>query len=47
MNDLNKLVEDLKRRKIESSHLVAERIVNLFEKYIRSDAWDTPAELLP
>ena len=37
----------MKRRKILSSHQVAEKIINLFDIYIRSDLWDDPSELLP
>lgn len=44
---VNILEDDLKRRKIESSHHVAEKIIDLFNNYIRSDAWEAPAELLP
>lgn len=45
--EINKLEDDLKRRRITSSHLVAEKIINMFDSYIRSDAWDAPSELLP
>jgi hypothetical protein len=31
-----KLEEDLKRRNVSSSHLVAERIINLFTRYVTS-----------
>lgn len=41
-------MDDLKRRKIESSHLVAQEIISLFDKYIRSeDEWESPSDLLP
>ena len=44
---INKLEEDLKRKKISSSHLIAERIIQIFDRFLRmEDAWKTPADLL-
>jgi translation initiation factor 2B subunit (eIF-2B alpha/beta/delta family) len=34
---LYKLEEDIKRRKLESSHLVAERITQFFYQFVRQD----------
>ena len=38
--------EDLKRRRLTSSHLVAERITSTIYQYVRQDQFDTPAKLL-
>lgn len=44
-----KLEEDLKRRNFDSSHLVAERVIDFFTKYIRNAMKDkdvTPAQVI-
>ena len=43
MQEITRLEDDLKRRKIVSSHQVAEKIIKLFESFIRSDIWDAPS----
>ena len=41
------LEDDISRRKITSSHLIAERITQFFYDYISKDQWgDEPAQLL-
>ena len=47
MQEITRLEDDLKRRKIVSSHIVAEKLINLFDNFIRSELWDAPSELLP
>ena len=43
---LNKLEEDIKRRKFESSHLVAERIVQYFNLIAMQGKYENPNDLL-
>ena len=43
---LNELIEDIKRRKFSSSHLVASKIINFFLDYIRKDMFDHPGKLI-
>lgn len=45
-NQLTRLEEDIKRRKFESSHLVATRIISYFNQVISHATYDNPNVLL-
>lgn len=43
---LNELIEDIKRRKYVSSHLVASKIITFFLELIRNVQFDNPGKLI-
>lgn len=44
--ELDTLEEQLKRKKFQSSHLVAEKICKLFYKYFKQNEFNDPGKLL-